>query len=121
MKSWSLIRKKLEQEYLADSLKGHIKYFATRYRDGHDEEGRASILFDGKEIIKGNFWKYQEHRHVIEESLQSENMLVKMIVVLEKEHYSNYKKAWKKSQSLFKKCFIFGLMQKELYSSSINI
>lgn len=115
MKSWSMIRKKLEQEYLADSLKGHIKYFATRYRDGHDEEGRASILFDGKEIIKGNFWKWQEHIHVIEErgntlsielnafdqyvfynafyifenqsieeSLQSKNMLVKILAIFDR-------------------------------------
>lgn len=114
MKSWSLIRKKLEQEYLADSLKGHIKYFATRYRKSHDQEGRASILFDGKEIIKGCFLKWEENRfdieencnalavelnafdqidfyqsfyiyenQSIEESLQSENMLVKILAIFD--------------------------------------
>ena len=71
MKSWSLIRKKLEQEYLADSLKGHIKYFATRYRKSHDAEGRASILYDGKEILKGCFLKWEENRFIIEENCNS--------------------------------------------------
>ncbi|MDE7105802.1 MAG: hypothetical protein K2O22_01395 [Anaeroplasmataceae bacterium] len=115
MKSWSLIRKKLEQEFLAESLNGHIKYFATRYRDGHDEEGRASIIFDGKEIIKGCFLKWEENRfdieencntlavelnafdqidfyysyyiyenQSIEESLQSKNMLVKILAILDR-------------------------------------
>ena len=114
-KSLSLIRKKLEQEYLADSLKGHIKYFATRYRKSHDQEGRASILFDGKEIIKGCFLKWEENMHIldepgsalaielnafdqmefywafyiyenqsIEESLQSENMLVKILAIFDR-------------------------------------
>lgn len=115
MKSWSLIRKKLEQDYLADSLKGHIKYFVTRYRKSHDEEGRASILFDGKEIIRGCFLKWQENRfdieencnslaielnafdqcdfyysfyiyenQSIEESLHSENMLVKIFAIFDR-------------------------------------
>lgn len=115
MKSWSLIRKKLEEECLADSLKGHIKSFATRYRKSHDQEGRASILFDGEEIIKGCFLKWEENRFDIEEncntlavelnafdqidfyyafyvyenqsiekSLQSENMLVKILEIFDR-------------------------------------
>lgn len=30
MPTWSGIRKKLETEYLAQSLRGHIQYYATR-------------------------------------------------------------------------------------------
>jgi len=33
------IRHKLEQEYLAESLRGRIQYFATTYRESHDQEG----------------------------------------------------------------------------------
>ncbi|MDE6427047.1 MAG: hypothetical protein K2K89_13070 [Ruminococcus sp.] len=57
MKTWSKIRYKLEKEYLAESLKGHIRYFATSYNKCPDHYGRASILLDGKEIIEGSYWE----------------------------------------------------------------
>lgn len=56
MATWSGMRKKLEREYLAESLRGHIQYYATSYRKSHDHEGRAAIRYDGKEIIKGCYW-----------------------------------------------------------------
>ena len=56
MSTWSGIRKKLEGEYLADSLRGHISYFATSYNRSHDHEGRAAIRYKGKEIIKGCYY-----------------------------------------------------------------
>ena len=56
MATWSGIRKKLESEYLAKSLQGHIQYYATTYSRSHDHEGRAAIRYDGKEIIKGCYW-----------------------------------------------------------------
>ena len=56
MSTWSGIRKKLESEYLAESLRGHISYFATSYSRSHDHEGRAAIRYDGKEIIKGCYY-----------------------------------------------------------------
>ena len=63
--SWNGMRRKLEQEYLAECLRGRIQYFATTYRDCHDREGRAAIRLDGEEILKGNwfnieiFWPYE--------------------------------------------------------------
>ena len=56
MSTWSGIRKKLESEYLAESLKGHISYFATSYSRSHDHEGRAAIRYNCKEIIKGCYY-----------------------------------------------------------------
>ncbi len=56
MATWSGIRKRLESEYLAKSLQGHIQYYATTYSRSHDHEGRAAIRYDGKEIIKGCYW-----------------------------------------------------------------
>lgn len=56
MATWSGIRKKLETEYLAQSLQGHIQFYATSYSRSHDHEGRAAIRYDGKEIIKGCYW-----------------------------------------------------------------
>lgn len=59
MATWSGIKKKLETEYLAESLRGHISYFATSYRETHDARGsRAAILYDGKEILKGNYFAF---------------------------------------------------------------
>ena len=56
MATWSGIKKKLETEYLAQSLRGHIQYYATSYSKSPDHEGRAAIRYDGKEIIKGCYW-----------------------------------------------------------------
>lgn len=55
MHTWSKIRYKLENEYIAESLKGRIRYFATTYSKCHDHEGRAAILLDGKQIISGSY------------------------------------------------------------------
>lgn len=51
------MRHKLETEYLAPTLRGHIRYFATSYSKCPDQEGRASILLDGKEIISGGYYR----------------------------------------------------------------
>lgn len=55
MHTWSKIKSKLENEYLADSLKGRIHYFATSYNKYPDHEGRAAILLDGKQIVSGSY------------------------------------------------------------------
>lgn len=55
MHTWSKIKIKLENEYLADSLKGRIHYFATSYNKYPDHEGRAAILLDGKQIVSGSY------------------------------------------------------------------
>ena len=55
MHTWSKMRSKLENDYLADSLQGHIRYFATSYSKCPDHEGRAAILLDGKEVIEGSY------------------------------------------------------------------
>lgn len=57
MHRWSKIRDKLENEYLAESLKGRIRYFATTYNKAHDNHGRAAILLDGKEILSGDYFE----------------------------------------------------------------
>lgn len=65
MSTWSGMRNKLETEYLAASLRGRIRYFATTYRESHDQIGRAAILLDGQEILKGNFFNYHFKDHLI--------------------------------------------------------
>lgn len=58
MSTWSGIKAKLEKDYLAPSLRGHITYFATSYSRCPDHEGRAAILYDGEEILKSNYFDY---------------------------------------------------------------
>ena len=58
MATWSGIRKKLEEEYLAQSLRGRVCYFCTTYKKSHDREGRAAILVDGKEVLKGTYYNF---------------------------------------------------------------
>ena len=64
MSTWFGIRHKLETEYLAPSLRGHIQYFATSYSKSPDHEGRAAIRYNGKEIIKGNYWNQYVKAHL---------------------------------------------------------
>ena len=52
MATWSGIRKKLETEYLAQSLQGHIQYYATSYSRSHDHEGRAAVKFGIDAVAK---------------------------------------------------------------------
>ncbi len=65
MATWSGIRAKLEKEYLAPALRGHLAYFATSYSKCPDHEGRAAVLLDGKEIISSNYYE-----HMISQSVQ---------------------------------------------------
>lgn len=62
MASWSGIRRKLETEYPAECLRGHIQYFATSYSKSPDHEGRAAIRYESKEIIKGSFGIQKDKR-----------------------------------------------------------
>ncbi len=57
MHTWSKMRSKLENDYLADSLKGRISYFATSYGKCPDHHGRAAILLDGKQIVSGSYYE----------------------------------------------------------------
>lgn len=59
MPTWSGTRKKLEEDYLCPALRGRVRYFATTYRESHDREaGRAAILVDGTEVLKGDCFTY---------------------------------------------------------------
>lgn len=64
MATWSGIRHKLETEYLAEALRGHIQYFVTTYSRSPDHEGRASVLLDGKEILSGNYYNQWNKAHL---------------------------------------------------------
>ena len=54
---WTKIKHKLESDYLAPSLRGHITYFATSYSKCPDHEGRAAICLDGEEILEGSYYE----------------------------------------------------------------
>ncbi|MCM1364311.1 MAG: hypothetical protein NC122_03840 [Faecalibacterium sp.] len=74
MATWSSIRHKLENDYLAQSLRGHIQYYVTTYNKSHDHEGRAAIRLDGKEILCGSYYTALDSTYtsaINEESLNS--------------------------------------------------
>lgn len=111
--TWSEMRKKLEQEYLADCLRGRIQYFITHYRKDHDDGGRACIRLDGEEILCGDWFAACRHcwpsalddelldlgafdhgsfkcafrrfdNQSIEESLQSDDLLIRIFAILDR-------------------------------------
>ena len=53
--TWSGIKNKLENDYLCPALRGRIRYFVTRYRESHDQEGRVAILLDGEEVLQSSY------------------------------------------------------------------
>ena len=59
--TWSGIRNKLENEYLCPALRGHIQYFATSYWESHDQTGRAAIRLDGVEVLRSNYYAYEQN------------------------------------------------------------
>lgn len=63
-KSWLGIKRRLE-ESLCNSLKDRITYFLTRYHKVHDAYGRASIRFDGKELICFSWIEMYQKEHEI--------------------------------------------------------
>jgi len=77
MAAWSGIRKKLEDDYLCPSLRGHIRYYAVSYSKSDDHEGRAAILLDGVEVLRSSYYAYaKEYRtryQEMEESAPEEN------------------------------------------------
>ncbi len=71
--TWSGIRSKLENEYLAESLRGHIQYYATSYSKCPDHEGRAAVLYDGEEILKSNYFDMMWAWYDAERKIRNEN------------------------------------------------
>lgn len=61
MSTWSGIRNKLEHDYLCPALRGHIQYFATSYSKSADHEGRAAIRMDGVEVLRSNYYAYEQN------------------------------------------------------------
>ena len=64
MATWSGTRHKLENDYLAKSLQGHIQYYCTSYSKSPDHHGRASIRLDGQELISGCYWNNWSKAHL---------------------------------------------------------
>ena len=63
--SWGSMRKQLEQENICDALKGRVQYFATRYRESHDQEGRVAIRLDGQEVFKSCYFDWYKAREQV--------------------------------------------------------
>lgn len=75
MATWSGIRNKLENDYLAESLRGHIQYYAVSYSKSPDHEGRAAIRYDGEEIISGCYWNNWTKAHLFPKDEKYENRM----------------------------------------------
>ena len=61
MSTWSGIRNKLENDYLCPTLRGHIQSFAASYWESHDQTGRAAIRLDGVEVLRSNYYAYEQN------------------------------------------------------------
>ena len=53
-KSWTGLRKELEEEFLCESLRGRVQYFLTHYHGAPDNYGRFCIRVDKNEYAMAN-------------------------------------------------------------------
>ena len=72
-KSWSGLRKKLEEDLLAESLRGRVQYFCTAYHTAHDYGGRVAVRVDGKELVQFT-WADEYAGHSRSFSLREQGM-----------------------------------------------
>ena len=54
---WSKIKHRLENEFLAPSLRGRVTYFATSYSKCPDHESRAAVRVDSVEVFKSSYYE----------------------------------------------------------------
>lgn len=83
-KSWSGIKKQLEKDLFADSLKDRVSYHYTRHRKVHDQEPRIAIYVDGKLFIDGTPFKYNLSRY---RKLEQEGLTQKPADYLQQDMY----------------------------------
>ncbi len=73
---WSKLREQVKGRF-ADSVKGRVRLHSTRYRRMHDQEGRAWITVDGREIINmPNIFEWFHERRKRAEELGVHNPYV---------------------------------------------
>jgi hypothetical protein len=58
---WSQLKKRFEETF-ADSVRGRVEVWATRYRNAHDQAGECWITFDKKQILNmADFTYYKQY------------------------------------------------------------
>lgn len=57
-KSWTGLRKELEEEFLCESLRGRVQYFLTHYHGAPDNYGRFCVRVDKNEYAMANPYAY---------------------------------------------------------------
>ena len=72
--TWRGIQNKLENDYLCPALRGRIQYFATSYWESHDQTGRAAIRLDGMEVLRSNYYAYEQNYWNRYQALQREGV-----------------------------------------------
>lgn len=57
-KSWTGLRKELEEDFLCESLRGRVHYFLTHYHGASDNYGRFCVRVDNTEYAMANPYAY---------------------------------------------------------------
>ncbi|NQT88950.1 hypothetical protein HQ560_19435, partial [bacterium] len=66
---WSKLKSQVEGMF-ADSVRGRVRLHSTRYRKAHDQDGRAWITIDGREIVNmPHIFKWIHERNELEAKL----------------------------------------------------
>ena len=72
--SWSSIRKKLEEEFLCEALRGRVQYFFTIYHGAPDEAGRFAVRVDGEEVWRAHSFHEGEYVRIAREIKKTQNI-----------------------------------------------
>lgn len=68
---WSQLKKRIEDNF-AESVKGRVEIWATRYRKAHDQEGELWITIDKERVLSMGSLKYQKELYETATRLQNE-------------------------------------------------
>lgn len=68
---WSQLKNRIEETF-ADSIRGRVEVWNTRYRESHDGEGEAWITIDKERVFSMACYTYLMREYEEEKRLQSE-------------------------------------------------
>ena len=79
-KSWSGLKKELEEKFLCESLRGRVHYFLTHYHDAHDDYGRFCVRVDKNEYAKANPFAYYVKDYLLKKVLHLKIQLLECLL-----------------------------------------
>src|SRR5687767_11821499 len=104
---WSRLKSLVESRF-CDALRGRLELRSTRYRGTHDDEGRAWITFDKKEVFSACSLTGWAEEARVARKLQAAN---RCLDYTDPQQYSGYREAYERAGEIVQGRGIFTQFQ----------